>query len=98
MESAALDTAFPEKWSKRCRHEISRTYPVRSSDGRKPPASPEIRPATIHRISNLYAFMKGSPPSRHFPLSPQPIRQMLLDLGAMPAEEPLHVQHTRAVL
>src|ERR1700737_1617349 len=49
-------------------------------------------------MSNLYAFMTGMPPSRHFPLSPQPIRQMLLDLRAMTAEQPLPVQHTGTVL
>src|SRR5512135_2852708 len=49
-------------------------------------------------MSNLYTFMTGMPPSRHFPLSPQPIRQTLLDLGAMTAEQPLHGQHTRTVL
>src|SRR4030088_1695555 len=49
-------------------------------------------------MSNSYAFMAVRPPSRHFPLSSQPIRPMLLDLGAMTAEQPLHVQHTRTVL
>src|SRR3954462_4057865 len=49
-------------------------------------------------MSNPYAFMTAMPPSRHFPLGSQPVRQMLLDLRAMTAEEPLHVQHTRAVL
>src|SRR3982074_1493748 len=49
-------------------------------------------------MSNLHAFMASMPPSRHFPLSSQPIRQMLLDLRAITAEDPLPPQHPRTIL
>ena len=52
--SSSLSTVFPKRCSKTCRREVSRTNPIRSFDGMKPPLSPGIRPGYDQVVTEDY--------------------------------------------